>query len=128
MPTNKDVNMKNILLLTFFLFSTPLFAGLEKCGKYRFNGVVRDTQDGTKLIINEKTLSEYKITFDQNDSLKLTVYHDQHVSGELDISKLSESYVINKDVELLSVNNRVPNPLNSMDTFLKIETEKKCEE
>lgn len=119
--------MKKNLILTFLfsLFSTQSFAIATKCGEYSFNGVVRNQKEGTRLIINEKSMSQYTIDFNDSDTMKLSIYNDQYVSGTIKIETLVNHYNLS-DATLLKISERVPNPLNPTDTFLTFVKADKC--
>lgn len=114
------------MLLILLTTSPQLFAILTQCGQYNLNGVIRDSQTGPLLVVNEKTLSEYKISFNSNDSLKAAIYLDRHISAKIKITKLNNSYTL-EDVELISIESRIPNPLNPQDTFIKLDKKLSCQ-
>lgn len=77
------------------------------------------------MLINEKTQSEYKVTFDDSSFLKAHVYLNDYVEGKITIQTL-EGTTSFANSTLLDIAQRIPNPLNPKDTYLTLLKEKKC--
>lgn len=118
--------MKYLLLLAVF----PYFvhAGIiSECGEYKAKGVVRLKQDRIKLIVNEKTLSEYEISMSLGEQTKLAGLIDRDVTVELILDQKLDGQKAESS-EILSVASRIPNPLDPTDTGLTLVKNKKCAE
>jgi len=113
------------LFIFNLLYSTSAFAIIQKCGEYKFSGKMIKDQNKVTLLINEKTQSEYKVTFDDNSSFKARIYLNDHVDGKIKITTL-EGVTSFKDSTLLEISQRIPNPLNPRDTYLSLNKEQKC--
>jgi hypothetical protein len=106
-----------IILLFSFLFSQILFANdFSVCGEYSVKGVVRAREKSVVLMVNEKTFSEYIISFRApEDALQLALYVDQPVEANLLLlKKFNGTIGVADKLERTEV--RVPNPINSLDT------------
>lgn len=116
--------------LTAAIFSlltiAPLKAEIiESCGEYTARGIVRAKADGIKLIINEKTLSEYVISMPTLEQAKIAGFIDKDVSVSLILNKKTIGQKLESS-EIRSATFRIPDPLNPKDTGFTLIKEVKC--
>lgn len=115
--------MITILMLLFI--PQMLLAELSDCGDYEVRGVVRAGKLGHEIIINEKTMSELNITLPIQEQLKLAPYVDRPMKAVILLDKKFDGTkgVSNK---IISINDRIPDPLKPKDTGLELIKKTSC--
>lgn len=105
----------NYILLLILIPTISLAEIVTDCGEYSVRGIVRAKIDGLKLIINEKTQSEYTISMSPSEQGQIGNLIDRDVTVELLLDKkiIGQSFATSK---ILSSKSRIPNPLNPNDT------------
>jgi hypothetical protein len=121
--------MRSSILLTFLFFILPpTFAdnwtGVSTCGIYLAKGIVRSTHDGLGIIVNEKTQSEIVIHVPIQNEAFLAPYLDRAMTASVAISRLSPNLKIEAIVKAIA--SRIPNPLNPMDSGIKLIGKTEC--
>jgi hypothetical protein len=114
-----------ILMLT--LISTANAAdwtGFKGCGLYKVNGVVRFQKNIPVLIVNEKTRSEITIHVPIKNEPAITSHIDMPVEAQVQLNKAMNGSI--GEGEVLSAQNRLPHPLNPMDTGLTFIKKGEC--
>lgn len=117
-------DMKTFLL--FIFIPATLFAEvITDCGQYTAKGVVRAYEDGVKLIVNEKTQSEYIISMPKLEQGKIVGHIDRDVTVKLVLDK---SFNGHKGVteNIISIESRIPDPLKPGDTGFTLDKKTKC--
>lgn len=118
-----------ILLVTLFFISIPLIAqdwtGVSSCGTYSANGIVRSTDKGIIFVVNEKTMSELIISVSILNEAILAPYVDKTVKVTVIFSKKYEPKKLEGTIKEIEF--RVPNPINPLDTGIKLITKNSCE-
>lgn len=114
-----------IIFLYSFQVSSAEWTGFSGCGKYSFKGVVRTQKDHRMiLVINEKTLSEIVFNSSNKGQIQLASYQDRAVTGEINIVKKMDGPL--GDIEVVKIEERIPNPLMPHDTGIKFLSSDKC--
>lgn len=97
---------------------------MNGCGDYKIEGFVRKEKSRPYIVINEKSVSEIKITAPINWQTKLLAYLDRPVKAQIKIIKKMDGSIAElssiKDIEL-----RIHDPLKN--NFEKITMIKKGE-
>ena len=100
-------------------------ATITDCGEYTARGVVRAKEDGLKLIVNEKTQSEYVISMDPlaQGQLSGLIDRDALVKLVLDKKLDGQKATISK---IISAKARIPDPLNPEDSGFTLDKKIPC--
>ncbi len=115
--------MKFFLLL--ILIPTISYADIVmECGEYTARGIVRGGV-GISIIVNEKTQSQYTITMPVGLQAQIGSYLNSDVTAKLVIEK-KLSPVKGETKKIVSIERRIPNPLNPEDTGLKLNKKMDC--
>lgn len=110
--------MKYLFLIIFA--PTLTFAKvIDDCGEYALRGVVRSGFSNFTIVVNEKTQSEFVINFPMVESQKLGAYVGRPVSAAVLIYKNNNKTLAYSE-KIISVNPRIPDPLNPKDTGLNL--------
>lgn len=124
--------MYNILTFIAILYA-PFFSsaaiaqewtGLSGCGIYQVDGVGRSTKEGLVLVVNEKTKSEFTINVPIKNELFLAPYVDKTMHASVEISKKSLGSKIEGTIK--EIKRRIQNPLDPMDTGVKLISKAAC--
>lgn len=129
--------MKYIVLFGYLLFSLPLFSSeegefqpmLEECGEYQVSGIVRLIDHSPKVVVHEKTQSQFIITLPFEKEIKLAAYLDYPILLNATFTKkltqLSKAHAasVTKDPVM-----RIPHPLNPMDTGFRLISAQDCKD
>lgn len=115
--------MKYFFILSFIPALT-LADVVTDCGEYTVKGVVRGGV-GISIVVNEKTQSEYTIVMPVEEMAKIGSYLDDAVTAKLKIEKII-SPVKGEIKKIISIDRRIPNPLNPEDTGLKLDKKFDC--
>ncbi|MBC7428093.1 MAG: hypothetical protein H7336_05750 [Bacteriovorax sp.] len=110
----------------FLMFPQIIFADvITDCGEYTARGIVREKPDGLKLIVNEKTLSEYVISMSLLEQGQLGGLINKDAIVQLILNKKfnGQKGVTSK---IISAKSRILNPLNPEDTGLKLDKKSQC--
>lgn len=111
------------VLLTIILFGLNLYAGQDSpnqpyesyrgCGEYIVAGMVHSDMTGFTIVINEGTISEYKLKVPIPEEPKLAPYIDRPMKARVILDKkLDETQgEINS---ISSVQDRIPDPLRPL--------------
>ena len=103
------------LFLLFILLPAYSFAAVvTDCGEYNIKGVVRGGV-GISIILNEKTQSQYTLTMSGPLQASIGAYLNRDVVANVLLSRLLNP-VKGEITKVLSIENRIPNPLNPTDT------------
>ena len=114
-----------IIFLYSFQLSSAEWTGFNGCGKYSFKGVVRVQKDHRMiLVINEKTNSEIIFNTSYKGQIQLASYQDRAVSGEINVVNKMDGPL--GEMEVVKIEERIPNPLLPHDTELKFLSSEKC--
>ena len=114
------------LLLVFFLFtiSASLFAedwtGFSGCGTYEVSGTARSLKKSLVILVNEKSKSEMIINVPIINEPMLAPYLDKPILATLDFDKSKSEGTVK------IIKSRIPNPLNPMDTGIKLMSKADC--
>ena len=104
-----------------------VFTGLVSCGEYLVAGVVRAPKEGIRVVVNEKTKSEYNISLSILDQARIAGLVNYTVTVNLLLDKKFDgtkgvASLITKQAEM-----RVPDPLNpARDTGFKLLKASEC--
>ncbi|MBC7714455.1 MAG: hypothetical protein H7177_14010 [Rhizobacter sp.] len=118
--------MKYSLLLA--LLFIPVLAKADivtDCGEYSLKGVVRGGV-GISIVVNEKTMSQYTITMPVDLQGQIGAYLDAAISAKIVLQK-KLTPVKGLANKIVSIERRVPDPLNPEDTGLTLTKKKDCE-
>lgn len=114
--------MKYFLL---FLLPASLNAAIiTECGEYTAKGIVRAKEDGIKLIVNEKTQSEYVISMPRLEQGKIAGHIDRDVTVKLLLDKLDGQKGLTENI--ISIDFRIPDPLKPGDTGFTLDKKTPC--
>ena len=102
----------------FLLFLIPQLSFSEiitECGEYSVRGIVRAKDDGLKLIVNEKTQSEYVVSMSTANQGQIGNFLDTDVTVELILNnkKFGQNLMASK---VIHSKKRIPKPLTPSDT------------
>lgn len=116
--------MKFFLFL-FFIPATLFAEVITDCGEYTAKGVVRAKEDGIKLIVNEKTQSEYVISMPKLEQGKIAGHIDRDVTVKLVLDKSMNAQQGSTD-NIISIDFRIPDPLRPGDTGFTLDKKLPC--
>lgn len=118
-----------IFIPSLYLISSATFSqdwtGISDCGTYQVNGIARSTKKGLVIMVNEKTQSEITITTPILNETYLAPYVDKALKASVVFAKKSPGSKALGTIK--EIESRVPNPLNPMDTGIKLISKAKCE-
>ena len=117
--------MKTILTFLIIFLPQLSMAELSDCGEYEVRGIVRAKKTSYEIIVNEKTMSEINISLPLSEQLKLLPYVDRPMSANLVLIKKFDGTKGSAD-SVISVKNRIPDPLKPGDTGLSLVKPLKC--
>ncbi|MBC7428529.1 MAG: hypothetical protein H7336_07960 [Bacteriovorax sp.] len=113
----------------FFLFylvpSLTLADIVIDCGVYTVKGIVRGGE-GISIIVNEKTQSQYTITMPVTQQAQIGSYLDSEVTAQINLSK-KLTPIKGETKNIMSIERRIPNPLNPEDTGMKLYKKSDCQ-
>lgn len=119
------------LLTSFLLLSliNSLYAadwsGIADCGTYQVRGVVRAPEkSGLHIVVNEKSQSEILVSVSIQDEAALAPYVDKAMEATMAFDKKSPGAKVKGSVK--TINSRIPNPINPMDTGIKLISKAVC--
>jgi hypothetical protein len=118
----------NIMTLLILFLSLNSFSstGLDACGKYSFKGSPKIEDKNIVIVINEGTLSEFRLVVPLGEQYKITPYLKLMVEGELKISKLLNIWR-GEVVNLNEVKLSVPDPLHPRNhSYLNLKKKSEC--
>ncbi|MDO9181712.1 MAG: hypothetical protein Q7U04_04860 [Bacteriovorax sp.] len=117
------------LISILFLISLPILAqnwtGISSCGTYTANGIVRTTDNGIILIVNEKTMSELIISVPIPNEIILAPYVDHSVKVTILFLKKHDPIKLEGTVKEIEL--RVANSIDPQDTGIKLISKNNCE-
>lgn len=115
------------LILALILFTLPHFAiaELSVCGEYEVRGIVRAKKTSHEIVVNEKTMSEINIALPIGEQLKLAPYVDRAMSANLILNKKFDG-TNGTSEKIISIKNRIPDPLKPGDTGLSLIKKIEC--
>jgi hypothetical protein len=121
--------MRSLIFITLTLFiSSPLLAqdwtGISDCGVYQVNAVARSVKSGLVIIVNEKTKSEITISVPVQNEAFLAPYVDKAMSASVVFSKKAQGSKAEGSIK--DIKSRIPNPINPMDTGIKLISKARC--
>lgn len=117
--------MKSILFFLFLTLPQISFAELSDCGEYEVRGIVRSNDKGYGIVVNEKTMSEMTIALPLREQLKILPYADKPMSAVMVLDKKFDGTKGESD-NLISIKNRIPDPLRPADTGLALLKKMEC--
>lgn len=117
--------MKYILPLFIMTLPQLSLAGLSECGEYEVRGVVRAKQTSYEIVVNEKTQSEINIALPMNEQLKLLPYSKKPMTAVLVLDKTFDGTNGTSD-KVISIKDRIPEPLKPDDTGVLLLKKMKC--
>lgn len=121
--------MRSLISITFtLLISSSLFAqdwtGISDCGVYQVNAVARSVKNGLVIIVNEKTKSEITISVPVQNEAYLAPYVDRAMTASVIFAKKSQGAKVEGTIK--EIKSRIPNPINPMDTGIKLISKAEC--
>lgn len=124
--TGRQVNhfLYFIFLLLPSLVHSTEWTGVNSCGYYQARGIVRLVKQIPVIVINEKSLSEIILSIPIKKEPLLAPYLNKAIEAKVKINKLHPANLLSG--EILSIHDRVPDPLNPRDTGIKQERKTKC--
>lgn len=115
--------MKYILLL--LLVPQISFAALSSCGEYQVRAIVRAGTIGHEIVVNEKTKSELTLTMPIEERIKLAPYVDRAITAVVLLNTKFDGTKGEID-RIISIEYRIPDPMNPADTGLKLKKKTGC--
>jgi hypothetical protein len=115
--------MKYILLL--LLVPQISFAELSSCGEYQVRAIVRAGKVGHEIVVNEKTKSELTLTMPIEERIKLAPYVGRAITAVVLLNTKFDGTKGEID-SIISIENRIPDPMNPADTGLKLIKQTEC--
>lgn len=114
-------------ILVFLLMTTPVLAmaGLTGCGEYEVRGIVRSDNSISRIVVNEKTMSEIIINLPSGLQLKLLPYINRPVTITLILDKKFDG-TKGSTQKIINVKSRIPDPLKPGDTGFMIKNKMEC--
>lgn len=121
--------MRSLILFIFLIqMSPPLFAqdwtGVNGCGIYQVKGIGHLGDKGLTIIVNEKTQSEFQIKVPTLNEAYLAPYIKRPLEAKILIDKKPNGVDVTATIK--EIKSRIPNPLNPMDTGIKLISKAKC--
>ena len=116
--------MKYFLVMAALLPSISFASVLTECGEYNVKGVVRGGV-GLSIILNEKTQSEYTLKMSGPLQASIGVYLNQDITAKVLMSKHINP-VTGEITKIISIERRIPNPLNPEDTGFTLINKMDC--
>lgn len=114
-----------IALISALSFSPAWSEVLSDCGQYSANGVIRSKKEGIQFIVNEKTQSEHIISMPIPEQAKAAGFINRDVTINLMLTKKTIGQKLESS-EIVSITNRIPDPLNPQDTGFKLVKKSDC--
>lgn len=115
--------MKYLLLLV--VIPQVSLADLSGCGEYEVRAIVRAGKTSHQIIVNEKTQSELTLSMPIVERLKLAPYVDSPITAVVTLKKKFDGTKGEID-NIISIKNRIPDPMKPGDTGLKLIKKTKC--
>lgn len=117
--------MKSFLVLYILTIPQLSMAGLSDCGEYEVRGVIRAKKTSYEIVVNEKTQSELNIALPLHEQLKLLPYSNKPMTAVLILDKKFDgTHGISE--KIISIQNRIPDPLKPGDTGLSLLKKMEC--
>lgn len=121
--------MRFIISITLILLNSPSvfsqdWTGISDCGTYKVSGVARSAKNGLVIVVNEKSKSEVTINVPLQNEALLAPYVDMALEASLIFTKKSQGSKVEGTIK--EIKSRVPNPINPMDTGIKLISKAKC--
>lgn len=98
---------------------------LVDCGHYSVRGLVRLGEKGFEIVVNEKTMSEHVMSLSSSDQATVAIFLNNNVSAEVLINKTFNG-TIGQAHKVLSIKERIPNPLAPGDTGFTLIKKSDC--
>lgn len=117
--------MKYFLVALILILPQIALADLSVCGEYEVRAVVRAKKTSYEIVVNEKTMSEINIALPVPEQLKLAPYIDRPMTAVLILDKKFDG-TKGRSEKIISVKNRIPDPLKPGDTGLTLIKKMKC--
>lgn len=115
-------------LLISFLGCSSLWSqewnGISSCGTYQVKGVARSTDQGLVIAVNEKSQSEIIIKVSVQNESFLAPYVDKAMEASVLFEKMSRGPSVEGTIK--EIKSRIPNPINPMDTGIKLISKAAC--
>ena len=119
--------MRNIILiigLTVLIISTPSW-GMD-CYRFNFKGVVRATPNSVHIVVNEGTMSEYRLSIGVLEAHKALSFKNTTVEGSC-LFKNKPNYH-EHIYSILKITRGTPNPLHPIEnSYLTANGKMKCQ-
>ena len=121
--------MHSLSIIIFLIqLSSTVFAqdwtGITDCGIYQVRAVANSTDDGLQIIVNEKTQSEFKIIVPTQNEPYLAPYVKKPLEAKVLIEKKTSGSDVTGTIK--EIKSRIPNPIDPMDTGVKLISKAKC--
>jgi hypothetical protein len=114
-----------ISIFALILLPQLSLATVSDCGEYEVRGIVRTKQVGHEIVINEKTMSELNISLPISEMLKLAPYVDRPMTAIILLNKKFDGTKGTSD-KIISIKDRIPDPLKPDDTGLILVKKESC--
>jgi hypothetical protein len=111
-----------------FLFLIPqlLFAiDFTGCGEYSIKGVIRAKEKGFVMIVNEKTASEITLMLSINEQARIAIFNDASIASIVILDQPFNG-TIGIAKKVVTLEKRIPDPLNPSDTGLELVKKMDC--
>lgn len=100
------------------------WTGFKGCGLYKISGVVRMQKNVPVIVVNEKSKSEIIIHVPIANEPVITSHLDMPVEAQVQLTKPMNGSI--GEGEVVKISNRLPHPLNPMDTGLSFIKKGEC--
>lgn len=115
--------MKLFLFISLFTGSTSF--ATAACYSYEFKGIVRTSSNDIHVVINEKTMSEFKIGPTKEEVHVLASFINTPVKGEMIFKKKPQA--TDNFIKVKKIERTTTDPLHPMrDSYLRLKGEVKC--
>lgn len=122
--------MPFLRLLTAFIIMTEPgqaqnWTGISSCGTYQVKGIVRSTENGPIIVVNEKSQSEITISVPIPNEVFLAPFEDRAIVASVELTKkFSFANIIGT---IKNIKSRNAHPLNSLDTQIVLISKATCQ-
>ena len=121
--------MRSIGLFLCLCFSISFlmaadWTGFQGCGHYQVRGVVRTIENTQVIVLNEKSKSEIQFKLPIDNEPMLSPYVNRAIDADLEITKPMNGSKGNGIVK--KIKERIPNPINPLDTGLSFVKKSEC--
>lgn len=113
-------------LLLFLLIPQISQAELSSCGEYEVRAIVQAGKIGHEIVVNAKTRSELTLTMPIEERIKLAPYIGSAITAKVVLNKKFDGTKGEID-SIISIEKRLPDPLNPKDTGLKLIKKTECQ-